>query len=124
MKYYSLNPERTNVASGNENGDVEQRHNRLKKAVDQELMLRGSRDFESRMAYERFLKDLVRRLNAGRRERLEEELKILRPLPQKRQNDYTMLEVSVGQVAVERDVREFELRDGRGRHDILGHNAA
>ena len=96
MRHYNLNPERTNVASGNENGDVEQRHNRFKKAVDQELMLRGSRDFESRTGYEKFLKDLVRRLNAGRRERLEEELKVLRPLPQKRQNDCTMLEVSVG----------------------------
>lgn len=95
MRHYTLTPERTNIASGNENGDIEQRHNRFKKAVDQELMLRGSRDFESRAAYERFLKDLVRRLNAGRQERLEEELKVLRPLPQRRQNDCALLEASV-----------------------------
>lgn len=95
MRHYSVAPERTNPASGNENGDVEQRHHRLKRAVDQELMLRGSRDFESREAYEKFLKNLVRRLNAGRRKRLEEELKLLRPLPQKRLNDYTILEATV-----------------------------
>lgn len=95
MKHYNLEPERTNVNSGNENGDVEQRHNRFKKAVDQELMLRGSRDFEDRNAYEKFLKDLVRRLNAGRRERLEEELKLLHPLPKRRLNDYAVLEATV-----------------------------
>lgn len=95
MRHYALDPERTNVNSGNENGDVEQRHNRLKKAVDQELMLRGSRDFDSRAAYEKFLKDLVRRLNAGRRQRLAEELKLLRPLPQRRLNDCAILELTV-----------------------------
>jgi hypothetical protein len=95
MRQYSLNPERTNVNSGNENGDVEQRHNRFKKAVAQELMLRGSLDFESLIVYEKFLKDLVLRLNVGRRDRLEEELKVLRPLPQKRLNDCAMFEVTV-----------------------------
>ena len=33
---------------GNENGDVEQSHRQFKRAVDQALMLRGSRDFASR----------------------------------------------------------------------------
>lgn len=95
MKHYGLEPERTNPASGNENGDVEQRHNRFKKAVAQELMLRGSRDFESREAYAKFLKDLIGRLNAGRRERLNEELKLLRPLPQSRLNDGATFELTV-----------------------------
>ena len=35
----------------NENGDVEQSHHRFKQAVDQALMLRGSRDFASRGDY-------------------------------------------------------------------------
>ena len=43
----------------NENGDVEQSHRRFKEAVEQALLLRGSRDFESREAYERFLRELV-----------------------------------------------------------------
>jgi hypothetical protein len=95
-RHYNLEPERINAASGNENGDVEQRHNRFKKAVDQELMLRGSRDFNNIEAYEKFLKDLLLRLNAGRHERLAEELKVIRPLPQRRFNDCASLEASVG----------------------------
>ena len=95
MRHNNLEPERTNVNSGNENGDVEQRHRRFKNAVDQELMLRASRDFESRETYEKFLKGLIRRLNAGRQERLNEELKVLRPLPQRRMNDYVTLEATV-----------------------------
>lgn len=96
MRHYGIEPERTNVASGNENGDVEQRHHRFKKAVDQELMLRGSRDFENRQTYEKFLKSIVKRLNAGRRDRLEEELKVLRRLPSRRLNDYVCWERTIG----------------------------
>ena len=95
MRHHDIAPERTNVNSGNENGDIEQRHRRFKNAVDQELMLRGSRDFESREEYEKFLKGLIRRLNAGRQERLKEELKALRPLPQRRLSDCAMLEATV-----------------------------
>ena len=53
----------------------------LKEAVDQTLMLRGSRDFESREDYEKFLEKLFDELNSGRRERVQEELKRLRRLP-------------------------------------------
>src|SRR6516164_2302886 len=81
MKYYGVKPEHTNPASGNENGDVEQSHHRFKRAVDQALMLRGSRDFSSVEEYAQFLKDLMAQRNAGRRERLAEELKVMRELP-------------------------------------------
>lgn len=84
MKYYGVKPEHTNPASGNENGDVEQSHHRFKKAVDQVLMLRGSRDFGSVEEYAQFLKNLMAQRNAGRRERLAEELKVMRELPARR----------------------------------------
>ena len=38
---------RTNPRSSHENGEVEQRHRRLKNALDQALILRSSRDFDS-----------------------------------------------------------------------------
>jgi hypothetical protein len=60
---------------------VEQSHHRIKRAVEQALMLRGSRDFESREAYEAFLKDLLARRNAGREERLAQERAVLSRLP-------------------------------------------
>lgn len=97
LRHYSINPERTNPSSGNENGDVEQRHHRFKKAIEQALMLRGSKDFEDRSKYEVFLETILKQLNAGRKERLQEELKVLRRLPQRQLNDYTRLEKTVTQ---------------------------
>ena len=47
MRYYGLEAEKIQAGHGNENGDVEQRHHRFKRAVEQELLLRGSQDFAS-----------------------------------------------------------------------------
>lgn len=84
LRNYGLKGRRTQPMSPNELGDVEQRHHRFKRAVDQSLMLRGRRDFESRKAYEAFLHTLFRQLNSGRKARLQEELKVLRRLPSRR----------------------------------------
>jgi len=70
LGYYGMEMEKIQPEEPNENGDVEQSHRRLKEAVQQALLLRGSRDFESREAYERFLRELVAARNAGRRKRL------------------------------------------------------
>jgi hypothetical protein len=42
MRSYGPESEKTQAGHGNENGDVEQRHHRFKRAVAQELLLRGS----------------------------------------------------------------------------------
>ena len=84
LAHYGMIGEKTQAAHANENGDIEQRHRRFKEAVDQDLMLRGSRDFASREEYNRFLHGLQDRLNAGRRPRLLEELAVLRKLPARR----------------------------------------
>src|SRR5436305_10503735 len=72
------------TGKANENGDVEQRHYRLKKAVEQALFLRDSRDFASVVQYETFLRTLLAQLNAGRRQRLAEDMQYLRALPERR----------------------------------------
>jgi hypothetical protein len=95
MKYYGVKPEHTNPASGNENGDVEQSHHRFKKAVDQMLLLRGSRDFRSVEEYGNFLKDLLVQRNAGRRERLAEELAVMQGLPARRMESAKREQVKV-----------------------------
>jgi len=81
LAHYGLQGEAIQPGKAHENGDVEQRHHRFRVALDQALMLRGSRDFESREAYLRFLQALFAQLNAGRSERLQEELSRLHPLP-------------------------------------------
>ncbi|MDP2180939.1 MAG: IS21 family transposase, partial [Actinomycetota bacterium] len=81
LVHYGIEGRYIRAGRANENGDVEQSHHRLKRAIDQELMLRGSRDFASRAEYEAFLRDMFIRRNAGRRERFEAERRMLRPLP-------------------------------------------
>ena len=95
LSHYGLQPRKTQPRSPNENGDVEQRHHRFKRAVDQALRLRGSRDFADRSEYEFFLKKLIAQLNAGRRTRFREELDVLRPLPSRRLEDVTRKKVRV-----------------------------
>jgi hypothetical protein len=84
LAYYGLTGEKIQADHAHENGDIEQRHRRFKEAVDQALMLRGSRDFASREEYQRFLHGLQEQLDAGRRQRFAEELAVLRPLPGRR----------------------------------------
>jgi hypothetical protein len=84
MLYYGLQAEKIQAGHGNENGDVEQRHHRFKRAVEQELLLRGSQDFASVEEYQRFLRMLFARLNAGRSQRLAEEMAVMHELPERR----------------------------------------
>lgn len=96
LNHYKLKGQKTQPSCPNENGDVEQRHYRFVTAVDQELMLRGSRNFTSRESYKAFLADLFKRLNMGRRKRFEEEIKVLRELPNSRLEAYKRIDLKVG----------------------------
>ena len=87
---------RTQAGKAHENGDVEQAHHRLKRAIEQELLLRGSRDFLERDDYERFIQRIIERRNAGRLKRLGEELEVMAPLPDRRLEDFIGYRVKVG----------------------------
>ena len=80
LNHYGLTPQRTNLNSPQENGDVESSNGGLKRAIEQHLLLRGSRDFESIAVYEDFLFDVMDRRNRSRQERLAEELAVMKPL--------------------------------------------
>lgn len=96
LSHYGMEGRKTQPASPHENGDVEQRHYRFKKAVDQALMLRGSRNFSTRKEYEIFLEGLFSQLNSNRTARFKEELSVLGNLPRKRLPACTKITVSVG----------------------------
>ena len=96
LGHYGLQGHKTQGESPNENGDVEQRHYRFKKAVEQSLMLRGSCDFASRQDYAVFLDKLFVQLNAGRLDRFKEESGVLRRLPSRRLDSCKKLGVRVG----------------------------
>lgn len=88
LRHYGVEGEKTQAGQGHENGDVEQRHHRFKRAVEQELLLRGSRDFARLEDYQQFLQGLFERLNAGRKQRLAEEMAVMKELPQRRMESF------------------------------------
>jgi len=96
LDHYKLKGQKTNPNSPHENGDVEQRHHRFKRAVDQSLLLRNSRDFTDRQEYEQFLHKLFKQLNAGRRQRFCQEQAVLRRLPKRRIDAFKKSAMTVG----------------------------
>jgi hypothetical protein len=84
--HYGMTPTRNNPGVAHENGAIEGPHAHLKAALQQALLLRGSRDFADLDAYRRFVDEVVGRANAARRKALEIERAHLRPLPARRSN--------------------------------------
>jgi hypothetical protein len=95
LDHYGLTGQKIQAGHANENGDVEHSHHRFKDRLDQSLMLRGSRDFESIEAYMAFVGEQIGRFNAGRRARLAEEMAVMRPLPLRRIESVRRVQVRV-----------------------------
>lgn len=90
VDHYGFRASRIKPGESHENGVVEKAHHLLKSAIEQALLVRGSRDFPSVPAYVAFVQELVdRTFLRGREARLAEERAALRPLPQARLPDYT-----------------------------------
>jgi hypothetical protein len=100
LEHYGLKGARIVPGKSNQNGDVESGNGHLKHALDQQLRLRGSRDFESRSAYEAFLQKWVESRNATRAERLAEEQPHLKQLPAEALPSYTELFATVSRYSV------------------------
>ena len=94
-RHYGMQMRHTQPRSPQENGKIEQRHHRFKRALENELILRGSRDFASRRAYAALLQKVFTALNAPRQARLDEERPHLGTLPKQRLDSYQRVEVRV-----------------------------
>lgn len=81
LDHYGVIPSSNNPGESHENGSVEKSHDLFKSALNQRLMLRGSRNFGSRDAYEAFLHAMLYRRNTERKAKVNEELRCLRSLP-------------------------------------------
>lgn len=90
-----MEPTRDNRGLAHENGSIESPHGHLKQAVEDALLLRGSRDFDSLDAYRRFIDEIVGRRNARLNKRLELERPEPRLLPERRTTDYEEAIVTV-----------------------------
>ena len=95
MRHYEMAPTRNNRGVAHENGSIESAHGHLKKALEDALLLRGSRDFDALDGYRRFVDEIVGRRNAHNRKRIELERAQLRTLPKRRTADYEEKTVTV-----------------------------
>jgi transposase InsO family protein len=86
--HYGMEPTRNNRGVAHENGSIESPHGHLKEAIEDALLLRGSRDFDTLDAYRRFLDEIVGRRNARNKKRLDLERPALQALPTRRTTDY------------------------------------
>src|SRR5438045_6937081 len=82
--YYGMEPTRNNRGVAHENGSIESPHGHLKQAIEDALLLRGSRDFATLDAYRRFIDEIVGRRNAGHGKRLDLERPALQSPPARR----------------------------------------
>jgi len=99
-EHYGLRPSRNNTGVSHENGAIEARQGSLKKGLDQALLLRGSRDFADLVAYEQFVAETVRRLNARCARAWEAERACLKPLPARRTADFEEVDARVSKFGV------------------------
>ena len=93
--HYGMRPTRNNRGQAHENGSVESSHGHLKRAIEQALPLRGSRDFDDLAAYRACIAEIVSRHNARHRARIDAERAVLRPLPVQRTADFELERVQV-----------------------------
>ena len=77
LDHYGLRSTRINRGQSHENGVAEHAHYRLKDAVDQALILRGSRDFHTTDHYAGFVREMVERRNRLVKGKLEQEMACL-----------------------------------------------
>ena len=90
-----MEPTRNNRGVAHENGSIESSHGHLKQAIEDALLLRGTRDFVDLNAYRRFVDEIVGRRNARNAKRLDLERPALKSLPARRTTDYEETIVSV-----------------------------
>ena len=88
IAHYGMIATRNNPGLAHENGSIESPHGHLKRVIEDELLLRGSRDFADLDAYRAFIDEVVGRRNARNRKRIEIEKAELGDLPERRTADY------------------------------------
>lgn len=86
--HYGMIASRNNAGIAHENGAIESRHGHLKAAIEQALLLRGTREFDGLDAYRGWIAELVGGRNARRQKDLDLERPHLRPLPARRTADH------------------------------------
>ena len=93
--HYGMTPTRNTKGVAHENGSIESPNGHLKRAIEDALLMRGSRDFQTLPDYRRFIDEIVGRINARNAKRIDVERASLRPLPARRTTDYEEVRLRV-----------------------------
>ena len=93
--YYGMTPTRNNLGVSHENGSIESSHGHLKSKLEDALLLRASRDFETLPAWRGFVDEIVGRGNARNAKRIDQERLALKELPLRKTTDYEEVHVDV-----------------------------
>jgi transposase len=99
MAHYGVEPVRSTPYRAHENGDVEQAHYRFKRAVEQALLVRGSREFANRASYESFLATIVEARNRRTIGRFGDDVRGMKDLPAVGIEDFRRERVRVSRFA-------------------------
>ncbi len=96
MEHFGLEPRTIAIGKKEQNGDVEALNGSLKRRLNQHLLLRGSRDFESVEAYEQWIQGVIEQANRLlRAAKLAEELAVMEPLSADRLLEFAEEQVRV-----------------------------
>jgi len=98
--HYGMTPTRNNKGESHENGSVESSHRHLKNRISQELLLRGSHDFDSVSSYEQWLQEIVCGINKRLSRLFLEEKKVLKPLPNYKTMDYELVSTKISSLSL------------------------
>jgi hypothetical protein len=98
--HYGMEPTRNNKGESHENGSVESSHGHLKNRISQELLLRGSKDFDSILSYEQWLQEMMFSVNKRLSKYFVEEQKALKPLPGYKAMDYELLSTKISNLSL------------------------
>ncbi len=97
VRHFGMKPRTTAVGAKEQNGDVEASNGAIKRRLEQALLVRGSRDFESREAWEQFVHDVQRKANAARGRRVTDDLAAMLPVDVSRLPEYVEEEFDVSE---------------------------
>lgn len=95
MRHFGMTPRTTEVGEKEQNGDAEASNRVIKRALEQGLLVRGSRDFDSVDAWQAFIDDVVRKGNRAQGRRVVEDLAAMRELDVERLPEFVEEDVLV-----------------------------
>lgn len=97
MRHLGMTPRLIELGEKEQNGDVEASNGAIKRRLEQALLVRGSRDFESVDAWQAFIDETLRKANANRGRRVAEDLAAMRELDVAKLPEYVEEDVKVSE---------------------------